>query len=121
MKSSTFTFKDQDGVEIFVYKWAPDAAPRAAVQLSHGLAEHAERYGRFAEALCREGFVCYADDHRGHGRTAGDFAQPAVRERIGYLGPDGWRGTVNEIHELSKIVRQENPGLPLFLFGHSWG
>jgi hypothetical protein len=24
MKSSTFNFTDQDGIEIFVYKWEPD-------------------------------------------------------------------------------------------------
>ena len=43
MQKSTFTFQSPDGPEIFVYKWAPDAGikPRAAVQISHGAAEHA--------------------------------------------------------------------------------
>ena len=121
MKSTTFTFKDQDGVEIFVYKWAPDSAPKAAVQISHGLAEHAKRYGRLAEALCKEGYICYADDHRGHGRTAGDLTEATLKDRAGVLGPNGWRGVVNEIYELSKIIKKENPKIPLFLIGHSWG
>ena len=72
MKSSTFTFADQDGIEIFVYKWELETEPKAAVQILHGLVEHAKRYERLAEALCKEGYVCYANDHHGHGITAGD-------------------------------------------------
>ena len=37
------------------------------------------------------------------------------------LGPSGWRGVVNNVHELSNIIKKENPNLPLFLLGHSWG
>ena len=39
----------------------------------------------------------------------------------GYLGETGWDGTVNEIHQLSIIIKSENPSIPLFLFGHSAG
>lgn len=116
MKSSTFTFKDQDGIGIFVYKWAPDSEPpKAAIQISHGLAEHAARYERVAEALTSEGYICYADDHRGHGKTAGEI------ENTGYLGPGGWDSTVKAQKMLSDIIKKENPNIPLFLIGHSWG
>ena len=116
MKSSTFTYKDQDDIEIFVYKWAPDLEPfKAALQLSHGLAEHAARYERVAEALTFAGYICYADDHRGHGKTAGDI------ENTGYLGPGGWDSTVKAQKILSDIIKKENPNISLFLIGHSWG
>lgn len=121
MKSSNFNFKDQDGIEIFVYKWEPDTAPKAAVQIIHGLAEHAKRYIRVAEALCKEGYICYANDQRGHGLTAGDLTEATLKGNAGVLGPNGWRGVVNDVHELSKIIKKENPNLPLFLIGHSWG
>jgi len=121
MKTTTFTYKDQDEIEIFVYKWAPEGSPKAAVQLSHGLAEHAKRYERVAEALTDAGFICYADDHRGHGLTAGDLTEATLEGNAGYLGPNGWEGTVNSIHELSKIIKKEHPDIPLFLLGHSWG
>ena len=51
MKSDTFTFNASDGVQVFVYKWLPDDASRvkAAVQIAHGMAEHAARYERFAD------------------------------------------------------------------------
>jgi len=121
MKSSTFTFADQDGIEIFVYKWEPETEPKAAVQILHGLVEHAKRYERLAEALCKEGYVCYANDHPGHGLTAGDLTEATLKGHGGVLGPSGWRGVVNNVHELSNIIKKENPNLPLFLLGHSWG
>ena len=121
MKSSTFTFKDHDGIEIFVYKWEPESEPKAAVQILHGLAEHAKRYTRVAEALCKEGYICYANDNPGHGLTAGDLTEATLEGHAGVLGPSGWRGVVNCIHDLSNIIKKENPKLPVFLIGHSWG
>jgi len=122
MKKSTFNYQDQDGIEIFVYKWEPDAAaPKAAVQIAHGMAEHAARYEYVAEKLTDAGFVVYADDHRGHGLTAGDLTEATLEGNAGVLGPNGWDGTVNAIHELTKIIKKEHPNIPLFLLGHSWG
>lgn len=121
MKATKFTYKDQDNIEIFVYKWEPDSSPKAAVQISHGLAEHAKRYEGVATALCEVGYICYADDHRGHGMTAGDLTEATLAGNAGDLGPNGWEGTVNSIYELTKIIKKENPAIPLFLLGHSWG
>ena len=121
MKSSTFTFKDQDNIEIFVYKWEPETPPKAVVQIVHGLAEHAKRYARVAEALCKDGYICYANDARGHGRTAGDLTEKTLEGNAGVLGPNGWRGVVNDLHELTNIIKKELPDLPIFLIGHSWG
>jgi len=121
MKSSTFTYKDQDNISIFVYKWEPDAEPKAVVQIIHGLAEHAMRYSQVAENLCKAGYVCYANDARGHGRTAGDLTEATLAGNAGVLGPNGWKGVINDVHELSKIIKKEHPSLPLFLIGHSWG
>jgi len=121
LKSSTFTFKDQDNIEIFVYKWEPETPPKAVVQIVHGLAEHAKRYTRVAEALCNDGYICYANDARGHGRTAGDLTEKTLEGKAGVLGPNGWRGVVNDLHELTNIIKKEHPDLPIFLMGHSWG
>ncbi len=115
MKSSTFTYADQDGVDIFVYKWEPDAAPKAAIQISHGLAEHAGRYDRLAKELTDNGYICYADDHRGHGKTAEDLS------KAGVLGPGGWESTVKSLKMLTDIIKKENSSIPFFFIGHSWG
>ncbi len=117
MQSTTFTFKAVDGPEIFVYKWAPEAGvkPKAAVQIAHGAAEHAKRYERFGRILADAGYVVYADDHRGHGKTAGAL------EKAGIAGPDAWNGIMRDMHQLSDNIRRENPSIPLIFFGHSMG
>jgi alpha-beta hydrolase superfamily lysophospholipase len=117
VKDRTFTFTDPDGYDIFVYRWAPAAsvAARAVVQVEHGAAEHALRYERFARVLNQEGYIVYADDHRGHWKTA------VTMDKAGICGPDGWNGMVRDAKQLTDIIKGEHPGLPVFLFGHSMG
>src|SRR5947209_6346946 len=90
MPSSTFSYTSPDGTEIAAYRWDPDGPPRAAVQLTHGMGEHARRYEHVARALNDAGFVVYAQDHRGHGASArGQGADP---EALGDLGKGrSWR------------------------------
>lgn len=118
MVSGNLEFKSEEGTKIFVYVWKPDedVKVKGVVQLAHGMAETAKRYERFAEVLVKEGFVVYANDHRGHGKTAGSLKE------LGYLADkDGFEWLVEDIHQLSGIIKQEYPDLPLFLLGHSMG
>ncbi|MHA1777016.1 MAG: lysophospholipase [Promethearchaeota archaeon] len=117
MLSKTFTFKDYAGIEIFVYQWIPEEGTKikGVVQILHGMAEHAARYEYIAQALTKHGFVVYADDHRGHGKTAKSL------EHAGELGPDGWEGTLRAIREVTERIKTDYPNLPIFLLGHSWG
>jgi alpha-beta hydrolase superfamily lysophospholipase len=116
MKSSTFTFADSDGVVVFVYAWAPDGGtPKGVVQISHGMQEHAGRYERVAEFFTRNGYAVYANDQRGHGKTAFGV------DKQGQLGPGGWDHTVGVLKQLTDRIKVDFPGVPLFLLGHSWG
>jgi alpha-beta hydrolase superfamily lysophospholipase len=118
MKSDTFTFKASDGVQIFTYKWLPDEASaiKGVVQIAHGMAEHAARYERFAGVLTKAGYAVYANDHRGHGKTAGSV------EKLGYFADEnGWEKVVNDMHTLTGIIKKEFSDKPFFLFGHSMG
>ena len=111
----TFAFDAADGTKIAAYRWTGDQSPRAIVQIAHGMGEHAARYRRLAEALTAAGYAVYANDHRGHGKTAGSA------DHHGDLGPGGWAGLVSDVGELSAIARREHPGIPLVLVGHSMG
>ena len=118
MKSDTFTFKTSDGIQIFTYRWMPDeaSAVKGVVQIAHGMAEHAARYERFADALTKAGYAVYANDHRGHGKTAGS------QDNLGYFADEnGWEKVVEDMHTLTGIIKKENPNKPFFLFGHSMG
>lgn len=115
MAETTFTITSADGEEVFVYRWVGADDPTAIVQIAHGMGEHAARYKRLGEALVAEGYVVYANDHRGHGRTAGDPA------RHGDLGTAGWAGLVDDMSAVTTAAREEHPGRPLVLLGHSMG
>ncbi|MBT2496517.1 alpha/beta hydrolase [Microbacterium oxydans] len=117
--TDTREFTDAHGVAI-VYDVHPAAGtPRGVVQLLHGVGEHAGRYGALIGALTGAGFHVYADDHRGHGRTG--IRQHGGPEKLGRLGIGGLRAAEDAIWQLTGIIRDENPDLPLVLLGHSWG
>ena len=118
MIASTMTFSAADGTQIFTYRWLPEPSTKVkgVVQIAHGMAEHAGRYGRFAQALTDGGYDVWANDHRGHGRTAGDVTS------LGYLADsNGWDKVVGDMHALSCVIRKEQPSVPLILFGYSMG
>jgi alpha-beta hydrolase superfamily lysophospholipase len=111
----TFTLDGAGGQRLHVYRWLPTGPTRAVVQIAHGAAEHAARYRRVAADLTAAGYAVYANDHRGHGRTAAEFG------RYGVGGPDAWDAMVEDAHRLTEHIRAQHPGLPVVLFGHSMG
>jgi alpha-beta hydrolase superfamily lysophospholipase len=114
MPSSQFSYESSDGLTIAGYRWDPAGHPVAAVQLTHGMGEHALRYEHVAGILADKGFVVYAQDHRGHGATA----RPGA---LGDMGTGGWPALVDDIGLLSDKIHAEQPGLPLILLAHSMG
>jgi len=91
------------------------AQPKAAVQIIHGLAEHAGRYRRVAESLTQEGYAVYASDLRGHGRTASNA------DDLGFFAEhDGWRKCLDDLWQLNRRIA-EDIGVPIVLLGHSMG
>jgi len=114
-QASTFEFTSRDGQRILVYRWLPSGSAKAVVQIAHGAAEHAGRYARVAEFLNEHGYAVYANDHRGHGLTAGTI------EAAGKAGDDGWNAIVADFAELTERIKAEQSGIPLFVLGHSMG
>jgi alpha-beta hydrolase superfamily lysophospholipase len=113
--STTSSFNSaSDGTPIVTYAW-PDAAGAVigVVQIAHGLAEHAARYDRLARALNAAGFIVYATDHRGHGRSGQD--------NLGDFGAAGFDGLIADVAQFGELIAAENPGLPVFLLAHSMG
>ncbi len=113
-------YTDAHGVEIVFDHYPAAGDPRAVVQLLHGIGEHARRYGNLIDALTADGYIVYADDHRGHGRT-GERQHGGDPSKIGHLGVGGLRATVAALSQFTELIRAENPGLPLVILGHSWG
>lgn len=104
------------GASISLYARKAAGTPRAAIQVNHGLAEHAERYARFAGAMAERGYAVYAHDHRGHGATT---APGAPRGSFGRA--DGGQQTILDVVAVHDLISAEHPGLPVIVFGHSMG
>jgi alpha-beta hydrolase superfamily lysophospholipase len=104
-----------DATPLTVYAWPPPDEPRGVVQISHGVAEHAGRYDRLAQALTVAGYAVKSHDHRGHGASISESVA------LGSFGAAGWSGLVADLVALSGRLRSDQPDLPLFLVGHSMG
>lgn len=103
------TFQGKDGLELYAQSWRP-AAPTAVLVVVHGLKDHGARYGDLAVRLAGEGFAVHALDLRGHGRSAGP------RSEVTAIGEH-----VADLALFVDRVKQAEPGLPVFLMGHSMG
>jgi alpha-beta hydrolase superfamily lysophospholipase len=94
----------------YVHRWSA-AEPRCIVLISHGYGEHAGRYEHVAQRLVDDlGAAVHAPDHRGHGRTGGATG----------LVEDG-EAITTDLHDVAGGAREDNPGLPTALIGHSMG
>ena len=118
MISQTFTFTTADNVEIFTHKWLPDSEIqlKGIIQIAHGMAEHSARYSHFADFLTQNGFVVFANDHRGHGMTIKNENDMGF-----FANKEGWFKVVDDMYTLTQLITKEYPALPLFIFGHSMG
>jgi alpha-beta hydrolase superfamily lysophospholipase len=105
------------GAALHLYSREPQARPRAVVQINHGLAEHAARYGRFADHLAQHGIATLAHDHRGHGRTKAPDAPSGVFA----TGGDGSARVVADLLAVHDHIAARWPGVPVIIFGHSMG
>ncbi len=117
MRSEEFRLESNEA-SVFVYNWLPEVNEevKGLVQISHGMAEHAGRYRKFANELTDSNYVVYANDHRGHGKTAGSA------DKLGHFADEGgWDLVVQDMHNLTDLMKEEHPDIPIFLFGHSMG
>ena len=110
-----FSFPSSDGLEIAYYRWRAPGRAAGIVQIAHGMGEHALRYEPLAAFLNAAGFHVFANDHRGHGRTA------KGPDSLGDFGDGGWNALVEDMVSLSKFARLREGKLPLVLLGHSMG
>ena len=93
----------------------PIGEPKAIVVFSHGMAEHKERYYPFMQYLAKHGYVCEMHDHRGHG---GSITKKAG---LGDFGTNKVRAISDDLQQMVLYMKDQYPGLPVYLFGHSMG
>jgi alpha-beta hydrolase superfamily lysophospholipase len=91
-------------------EWLPEGAARAVVVICHGVNSHGGQHAWTAEQLVGRGLAVYAVDLRGRGLSEGERFY--VEDIAVYVA---------DVRGLIGIARERNPGLPVYLLGHSAG
>ena len=98
------------GLNIFFRSLRPQQEPRAVVIIVPGFNAHSGYYAWVAEQLVATGLAAYAVDLRGRGNSDG--------ERFFVNDFDDY---VSDVASVVALAKSREPGLPIFLLGHSAG
>ena len=104
------SFEGVGGLKIATRSWAPESNARAIIILVHGFNAHSGYMVWPAEQFAAAGFAVHALDHRGRGKSEGERFY--VEEFSDFL---------TDVHSLVEIARAQDPGLPVYILGHSAG
>ncbi len=104
------TFENAAGQELFYRSWLPAGGARAVLVIVPGFNSHSGHYGWVGEQLQNANVAAYALDLRGRGRSAGER-----------FFVDSFDDYVSDVHGFIQLVRQQSPGVPVFVLGHSAG
>lgn len=103
-------FEGAGGLSIFTRSWQPEETPRGVVVIVHGFNSHSGQYLWTAEQFTKKGLAVYALDLRGRGRSEGERFYVEKIEDF-----------TDDVETLVQQAKSENPGLPVFMLGHSAG
>ena len=104
------TFEGVGGLKIATRTWRPEGGIRAVIILIHGFNSHSGYFKWAAEQFTGAGFAVYALDHRGRGKSEG--------ERFYVENFSDW---LEDLDKLVGIAKSGNPGVPVYMLGHSAG
>jgi alpha-beta hydrolase superfamily lysophospholipase len=107
---SVGTFTGAGGLNLYYQNWNPGGEIRAILAIVHGLGGHSGLYGNIVEHLLPQQYAIYGVDLRGHGQSPG---------QRGYI--NSWSEYRDDVRGFIQMIQQQNPELPIFLFGHSMG
>lgn len=110
MQAQTSTFENKTGLKIFTRTWLPEMNAKAVIVIVHGFNAHSGQYQWVAEQFTNQNYAVYALDLQGRGQSEG--------ERFYVNSFDDYESDVDSLMDIAKAA---NPGLPVFLLGHSAG
>lgn len=110
IKASEERVDGKDGLRIFVRSWRPTGKARGVVAMVPGFNSHSAYYAWPAEQFAADGLAAYASDLRGRGQSDGErFYVKAFADYV------------SDVDLLVKLAKSREPGLPVYLLGHSAG
>jgi alpha-beta hydrolase superfamily lysophospholipase len=103
-------FLTEDGLQLPLHRWLPKTgATRAVVIGVHGFNDYSYFFEQPAEYFSKHGIACFAYDQRGFG---------AAPNRGLWAGSEVY---ANDLKNFVRLVKQDYPGLPIYMLGESMG
>lgn len=102
-------FVADDGMQLPLRSWLPDAKPKAVILALHGFNDYSNAFTDSGAEWAKHGIATFAYDQRGFG------AAP----QHGY-----WAGAprmATDAEEAASVLRKRYPGAPLYVLGESMG
>lgn len=104
------TLQSADGLKLFVRLWRPATKARGVVAIVPGFNSHSGYYSWVAGQFASDGLAVYAVDLRGRGKSDGER-----------FFVEKFEDYVEDAAALVTLAKSREPGLPVFLLGHSAG
>ncbi len=104
-----------DGLKLDISYIIPKGEVKGIVQISHGMSEHKERYFDFMEFLASNGYACFINDHRGHGKSIKN------KNDLGYFYTTNINYIVDDLHDVTLYIKNKFKDKKIYLFSHSMG
>ena len=99
MEKKLFTIQsEKDGLVLDAAMFVPEGTIKGIFQISHGMAEHKERYFAYMEFLASQGYVAVIHDHRGHGKSV------KTEEDLGYFYDNRAEYIVEDVHQIIAVA-----------------
>ncbi|MBL7113872.1 MAG: alpha/beta hydrolase [Bacteroidales bacterium] len=99
-----------DNKKIYGQSWQPEGDTRGVLIIVHGLGEHSGRYKRWASLFAQNGVAVLSQDMIGNGRSEGKHGHIRNYQKL-----------IDQVDFIISKSQELFPGLPVILYGHSWG
>jgi len=114
MEKIALKAKDATALDFYLSR-SKKANCSGVIQISHGMAEHKDRYSEFINFFNAQGYHVVVHDHRGHGSRIFD-------NQAGHFSDqDGWNKVVDDLLLIHAELKTIFPSTPKILLGHSMG
>ncbi len=110
MQQKEGNFKGTGNFNLYWRCWLPDGQVKAVILVAPGLGEHIGRYHNLVNHVVPLGYAVYGLDHQGHGKSEG------TRVFV-----DRFQTYLDDLKTFFDMVRKDNPGKKVILYGHSMG
>lgn len=110
MMEQEFFHKSDDKINIYFRKIVPEGHVKGVICLVHGLGDHSGWFKDLFDFFASSNFAILTFDLRGHGKSDG---------KRGHIPSYG--ALMKDIELLLNIAKKNFKGVPVFLYGHSFG